>query len=144
MERPIRIVGLCVIVAFALSAVIAAAAQASTEIVSSPVCVKATKVGKVYKGHYLDKHCTEIAREEEIGFGGKQNKYELDPGPGWKAKGKTVKRGKALKLVSGKWEVVCAKSAGSGMVLGPTRVQATLTFSECELTTLPSPARRAG
>ncbi len=117
--------------AFALSAVIAAGAQASTEIVSSPVCVKAARVGKVYKGHYLDKHCTEPATPEEIGLGGKLNKYELDPGPGWVAKGKAVKH-EAVKLLSAQVIIVCSKSGGSGEVLGPTRVQATFKFFGCE------------
>jgi hypothetical protein len=131
MERRIRIVGLCLVVGFALSAVIAAGAQASTEIVSSPVCVKASKGHLGYKGHYLDKHCTVKASEEEINLGGELNKYELDPGPGWVAKGKAVK-GKAVKILLAQGEIVCSKSGGSGMVLGPTRVQATLTFAKCE------------
>jgi hypothetical protein len=132
MDRRIRIMGLCLTVAFALSGVIAANAQASTEIVSSPVCVKAIKIVKGYTGHYRDKHCTEKASEEEINLGGKENKYELDPGPAWVAKGKAVK-GKAVKLVSAQLEIVCKKSGGSGEVLGPTRVQATFRFLGCTL-----------
>lgn len=121
MEGRIRIVGLCLIVAFVLSAVIAAGAQASTEIVSSPVCVK---VPKPFKGHYLDKRCTVEAGPE----GGK---YELEPGPSWKAKGKSIKRAPVAAFVSAQAEIHCTKSTGSGEVLGPTRVQARFRFYGC-------------
>lgn len=132
MVRRTWIVGLCLIVALAVSALIAAGAEASTEIVSSPVCVKANKSGsgKNYSGHYIDKRCTIKASEEEIALGGKLNKYELDPGPTWKGKGHAVKHVTA-KLVSAQMEILCKKSVSSGMVLSSTRVQATFKFSGC-------------
>src|SRR5208282_5226716 len=40
-------------------------------------------------------------------------------------------KGKAVKLITAQLEIVCKKNSGSGMVLGPTRVQATLNFSAC-------------
>lgn len=131
MERRIGIAGLCLVAAFVLSGIVAAGAQASAEIVSSPVCVKAVKVAKGYKGHYLDKHCTVKASEEEIDLGGVENKYELDPGPAWVGKGKAVKH-LAVKLLSAQLVIVCSKSGGSGEVLSPTRVQATFKFVDCE------------
>ncbi len=131
MHGRTRITGLCLIVASALSAAIAAGAQASTEIVSSPTCVKAVKVNKGYSGHYLDKHCTVEASAEEIALGGKADKYELDPGPSWTAKGKAPKH-KAARLVSTQGEIACSKSGGSGEVLGATRVQATFKFTGCK------------
>ena len=144
MERRIRIVGLCLIVALALSAVIAANANASTEMVVG--CLKIEKgSNNAYHGHYLNKTCTEAATPEEIGLGGKQNKYELGAGAKWKAKGA---KGKEIKLVSAQHkQVACAKSAGSGMVLGPTRVQATFVFSACtngEAHRCTTPGRKEG
>ena len=124
MERPIRIVGLCLVVALALGAFIATSAEASTEIVSFPVCVKAPKTSKIYDGHYLDKRCTEVSATDE-------GKYELEPGPAWVAKGKAVKH-LAVKLLSAQVVIVCSKSGGSGTVLSPTRVQATFKFTGCE------------
>ncbi len=131
MERRIRGVACCLMVACGLSAVVVSGAQAATEIVSSPACVKVVKTVHGYKGHFLDKHCTVTASEEEIDLGGKENKYELNPGPGWVAKGKAVKH-EAVKLLSAQVIIVCSKSGGSGMVLSPTRVQATFEFSHCE------------
>jgi hypothetical protein len=127
MERRIRIVGLWVVVAFALGAVITTGAQASTEIVNG--CIKVEKgANRSYHGHYLDKRCTVEATAEEIDLGGKANKYELGVGAKWSSKGQ---RGQALKLLSAQGEIECTKSAGSGTVLGPTRVQASLRFAKC-------------
>ena len=122
MERRSGIAGPCIVVAVALSAVIAVTAQASPEIVS---CYKTVKVEGVYKGHYKNKTCTEKASEEEVDLGGRANKYEFDAGEKWTVKGKTVK------LVSAEVDVVCSKSAGSGTVLTPTQLSGVFRFNGC-------------
>ena len=129
MERRIRIVGLCLLVAFALSAVAVASAQASVEIGQ---CVKQVKGAKGYKGHFKNKQCTEKATPEEIGLGGKANKYNFEPGgapnPAFTAKGKEVK------LTVGELEVKCKSSEASGTVrggTGPGTLEASLDFKGC-------------
>jgi hypothetical protein len=123
MGRSIRIAGLSLVAAFALSALVAVDAEASTEFASS--CYKAKKVGKFYTGHYMNKTCTEKASEEEITKGGKANKYEYGPAGSWAAKGTAVKIGSAA------GEISCPKGGGSGKVIGPTRVESTFEFLGC-------------
>ncbi len=129
MERRIRIVGLCLMVAFALSAVAVASAQASVEIGQ---CVKTVKGAKGYKGHFKNKQCTEKASPEEIGIGGKANKYNFEPGgapnPAFTAKGKAV----TLKV--GELEVTCKSSEANGTVrggTGPSTLEAQFDFKSC-------------
>ncbi len=129
MERRIRIVGLCLMVAFALSAVAVASAQASVQIGQ---CVKTVKGGKGYKGHFKNKDCTEAASPEEIGIGGKANKYNFEPGgapnPAFTAKGKEVK------LTLGELEVKCKSSEAAGTVrggTGPGTLEAQFDFKSC-------------
>ncbi|HTY98147.1 MAG TPA: hypothetical protein VMB91_13970 [Solirubrobacteraceae bacterium] len=125
MVGRIRTLGLCLVAALSLGALSAAGAQASAEITAR--CFKTAKgANHSYHGHYLNKTCTEEASAEEIGLGGKSNKYEFGFGETWSAKGA------ALKLVTAQGpEVKCVKSAGSGTILGPARVEATFTFSKC-------------
>jgi hypothetical protein len=109
-------VGLCLIVTFALGAIISEGAQASTEIA---ICTKVEKSpDKLYHGHYLDKKCT-------VASGTNEGKYEYDVGARFSEKGN------AVKLVSAQLEVACKKSRGSATVLDPTRFQATFTFLKC-------------
>jgi len=72
MKR-IRIVGLCLVAVFALSALVASSASAALP--EYMVCVKASKVGKLYTGHYTDKLCSKHATPAEEAAG-KTNKYE--------------------------------------------------------------------
>jgi len=131
MERRIRIVGLCLIAVFALSAMVAASASASVEFGQ---CVKQAKGPKGFQGHYQDKACTKAAPPEEIGLGGKLNKYEWVPGGGknsaFSAKGKEVK------LTSGTLEVACKNSAvvsGSASVRGAETLEEKFKFNSCVL-----------
>jgi hypothetical protein len=126
MERRIRIVGLCLIAVFALSAVIATAAQAETQFGQ---CVKTLKVGKVYKGQYTNKECTAKATPEEEALGGKTNKYKWEGGPGHKAT--FLAKGKTVTIMVGAVEVSCKKSSGLGTVRNSQNISATLTFTTC-------------
>jgi hypothetical protein len=76
MKR-IRIIGLCLLAAFATAAV--ASASASAELPEYMVCGKAAKVGKVWQGHYSSALCTEASKVETGG------EYELEKGTGKKA-----------------------------------------------------------
>lgn len=127
MERRIRIVGLCLIVAFALSAVVASAAQASVQLGQ---CVKVTKNGEgLYKGHFKDKNCTEAATEEEIALGAKGNKYNFEGGPGHL--GKFTAKGKEVAFKSGQLEIKCKKSSGEGQVRNFDTISARFRFVSC-------------
>ena len=87
--------GVCLVVSLALSGVTTVGADASTEVVNG--CIKVQKgAGKTYHGHYLDKSCTVKASAEEVGLGGKANKYELGIGAKWSAKGNVRKHGVAV------------------------------------------------
>lgn len=85
MKR-MRIVGLCLVAVFALSALIVSSASAAAP--EFKICGKAAKSGKLYTGHYTDKACSKHATEAEEKEG-KKNKYERVE---WtKAKKKTYK-----------------------------------------------------
>ena len=71
-----KVVALCLVAAFALSAFVASGAQAA----KLGTCVKATKEGKKYLGKFTNKLCTEFASEAEKNEG-KKNKYEFSPVP---------------------------------------------------------------
>lgn len=113
MKR-IRILGLCLIAAFALSVVASSSAVAAPEYWE---CHKQTV--KPYTGKFMDKKCTKAAtkaEEEE----GKKNKYELQPGI---LKGKVFKgKGGAATLhtpaVGG--EVTCKSFKDEGKLGSPT------------------------
>jgi len=83
MKR-MRIVGLCLVAVFALSAVIAASASAAAP--EFQVCGKAAKAGKLYTGKYTDKACSKEASPTEI-TEGKKNKYEREEWSKAKKKG---------------------------------------------------------
>jgi hypothetical protein len=133
--RRFKIVGLCLVAVFALSAI--ASATASAELPEVVQCVKAAKVGKKYTGHYNDKKCTS---KDEAGEG----KYELEP---WNLGSKTEKTGKGGKLkkfkgksgtafleVVGLGPVTCSKGADEGEFTGPKTVgNINVTFTGCEL-----------
>ncbi len=132
MERRIRIVGLCLIAVFALSAVVAvASAQATVEIGQ---CVKTAKTGTGFKGRYTEKNCSEAseATPAEIGFGGKKNKYDWSAGGG--GNGTYTGTGKTVKITVGELEVECKKSAVTGSVrggTGPDTLEAKFSFKAC-------------
>ncbi|HTY96144.1 MAG TPA: hypothetical protein VMB91_03825 [Solirubrobacteraceae bacterium] len=134
MERRIRVVGLCLIAVFALSAVIAvASAQASVEVGQ---CAKLLKTGKgetSYKGRYNSKTCGNKAGEEatpeEQGLGGPKNKYEWKPGPA--GNGAFTGKGKTVAITAGELEVTCKTSVSSGAIRGAGTIEARFNFKGC-------------
>jgi hypothetical protein len=86
--RRIKMMGLCLVAAVALTAV--AVSSASAALPEYKVCAKTAKVEKKFTGKYTDKNCTVAASEKEIEEG-KHNKYELS---GWEAAKKKGFKGK--------------------------------------------------
>jgi hypothetical protein len=140
MERRIRVVGLCLIAVFALSAVVVASAQATVEIGQ---CVKiARTVGgsgeHKYKGRYKSKVCTkaEEATPEEEGLGGATNKYEWKPGAAGNGNFSGKSSGtKVVTIKTGELEVKCKKgSTATGAIRGGTgsgTVETRFNFKDC-------------
>jgi hypothetical protein len=136
--KSIRVIGLCLVAAFAFSAIAVAGASAET----TPTfvkCVKAAKVGGKYTGQYTNKTCTVKASEAQIKEG-KQNKYEAaelkDFGQGVhfsaKSKATTIK----ARGVSGNPQAVtCSKDKYVGELfdhIGSGKVEASFTFEGCK------------
>jgi len=114
-----KIVGLCLVAVFALTAVMASGAQAG----QWGNCVKAKKEGKTYLGHYSDKLCS-----TKVATGGK---YE------WEAyKGAPIpftSEGGVSHLKGGPGEITCKHGTDSGVFLNATQSEDTFKFFECEL-----------
>jgi hypothetical protein len=102
-----KLVGLCLAAALAFSA-LGAVAATSAHAAEYGECLKTQKVGKLYKGRFLDKHCTEEATVEEEA-GGKKNKYEFNPGLA-ASKRFTSKSG-VVHLETAAGEVICTLRA---------------------------------
>src|ERR1700688_198627 len=113
MKR-IRIMGLCLVAVFAITAAAAASASAAPAWYE---CAKAVKIGKTYTGKYTDKACTTTSPTET-------GKYELQPGIG-KGKGFKGKGGKAIlhTVIPGKGDikVECASFKDEGKVAVPNK-----------------------
>ncbi len=141
--RHVRIVGLCLVAAFAFSAVAAASAMAE----NYPTfyqCVKLTS--KPYTGKYLDKECTKEASPTEV-TEGKKNKYEREA-LGGEGQGLKLEKGKSKKTeinthgVTGAVQAVeCTKdkvaaelynSFASGKVGNSSGDPLMLTFEKCK------------
>jgi hypothetical protein len=118
--KSIRTIGLCLIAVFAIGAVAAASASAA-ESPTFKSCVKGTKVGKTYIGHYTSKECTPASKVETGG------KYELAEVEGVPV---TVK-GKATTLTLKGKVVKCKKAKGTGEIIGAEAEFLTVTFEGC-------------
>jgi hypothetical protein len=129
MKR-IKIVGLCLVATFAMSAMVAASAHAG----QYEECVKQSKnpVTKKYEGKYLDKSCNEEASEAQKEEG-KHNKYERSPGVTAEHAGFTAKT-KSAELVGAAGSIVCKKSRTAGTITGPKTNSEVVTFEKCEIT----------
>ncbi|HUH80330.1 MAG TPA: hypothetical protein VLZ06_03290 [Solirubrobacteraceae bacterium] len=144
MERRIRIVGVCLLAAFALStAVLTTSASASLEFGQ---CKKLLKgANNRYHGRWKNKDCVKRevvegeevkgeASPEEIGLGGKENKWEFVPGPAgnstYSAKGHTVII--TLPEAGGGLEITCKSSAGHGALKGAQSIEGNFSFKKCE------------
>jgi hypothetical protein len=138
----LKIMGLCLVAVFALTALVSASASAAEPAFYE--CAKLTV--KPYKGKFTDKKCSKeaTAKEQEEG---KKNKYELQEGVG---KGKVFKgKGGSATLhtpaVGG--EVTCTSFGDTGKIATPTTETGILsTFKGC--TSLKkkcaSPGQKAG
>lgn len=121
--KSIKIAGLCLIAAFAFSAVAAASALAEGQ-PTFKACVKAAVSGT---GKYNDKACTEANAESK-------GKYELaEVAAGTKYTGKSKTTTIVAKSESGATEnIVCGKDVASIEVTEPSKFVETLTLSKCK------------
>ncbi len=123
--RRLKLMGLCLVAVFALTA--AAAASASAAVPTWYECAKAEKVAKTYPtGEYSNKECT--AAEA----GGKYRLKEgLGKGKAFKGKGGTAVL--HVKTWLGDDTVECEKSKDSGTpVLPNLEKEVTVTYSKCK------------
>jgi len=124
----LKIMGLCLVAVFALTAAITASASATEP--GWYECHKLTS--KPYTGKYTDKKCSKEATAEEKAAG-KKNKYELQEGVG---KGKVFKgssKGAAtLHTPAVGGEVTCTSFKDEGKAALPNKVEKVVsTFSGC-------------
>jgi hypothetical protein len=139
MKR-ISIVGLCLVCAFALSAIASSSAFAGVY----GTCTKAAKEGKKYTGKYTDKNCNTLASEAEIAEG-KKNKYEFTAYPGaagtkWGYTSKT----KTATLKSAAGEITCKASTDKGSITGAKTDVDQVTFTTCVLSVTGGKCTSAG
>jgi len=142
-RKRLRLLGICLVAALALGAMIASTAQAG----EYGVCVKAAKVGKPAKfiGHYTNKACTKRATvaQEEVG---KENKFEWYPGLTGigQEKGKTnevkaanfegTTKTKFVRLDrSARGEITCREGTGTYKILGVQSDEERFTYTVCGL-----------
>jgi len=141
--RRMKMMGLCLVALFALTAVAVSSASAAEPAFYE--CHKLTS--KPYTGKYTDKACTKEATAEEKAAG-KKNKYELQEGTGAKGKGFKGKGGKAtLHTPAVGGEVTCKSFGDSGNITTPTTEGKVVSeFKTCESLgkKCSSPAAKAG
>jgi len=114
-----KIVGLCLVAVFALTAVMASGAQAG----QWGTCAKAAKNGKVYTGGYTDKLCSTKSATKE-------GKYEWVPNA---ANIPFTSEGGASHLKGEAGEIACTHGTDSGTFEGATKDTDTFTFDGCKL-----------
>lgn len=121
--RSIRTIGLALVAVFALGALVAASASASSFAPEYAKCVKAPKVNKKYTGKFGNKSCTEAATE---------GKYELESAVGTTFVGKSKKTVLHVVGANGKAEVItCKKDKITGTITRSNGVAVTITFEGC-------------
>lgn len=139
----LKMMGLCLVAVFALTAAISASASAAEPAFYE--CHKLTT--KPYKGKFTDKKCS-VAATPEQEAAGKVNKYELQEGIGTKGKAFKGKGGAAtLHTPAVGGEVTCKSFKDEGHVATPTTENKVISeFKTC--TSLgkkcTSPAAKAG
>ena len=122
----VRLVGLCLVAALAVSVTTVAGASAAAPEYGR--CEKAEKVGKEYKGKFSNSGCTKEVPESERA---KKGKYEWHPGV-LKAK-QTSKGGKGILEEAGKYSVGCESEESTGEYSGTKDVRhLTVKFKRCE------------
>jgi hypothetical protein len=127
--RRMKMMGLCLVALFALTAVAVSSASAAEPAFYE--CHKLT--AKPYTGKYTDKACSKEATSGEKAEG-KKNKYELQEGIGAKGKGFKGKGGKAtLHTPAVGGEVTCKSFGDSGNITTPTTEGKVISeFKTCE------------
>lgn len=122
----IKVLGLCLVAAFALSAFAAVGAQAG----QLGKCEKTSKVEKKYTGKYTDKYCKTLATEAEKAEG-KKNKYE------WVASTVAIpftSEGGPSHLKGAAGEITCESGSDSGTYeVGGVNNKDTFKFFGCKL-----------
>jgi hypothetical protein len=101
---------------------LAAAGASAAEPPALLKCVKATKEGKTYIGHYTSKECTTAS---EVETGGKYEREEPEAKMPFAAKGKATTITAAGKVVK------CKKIVGSGEILSTQALHETIEFQKC-------------
>jgi hypothetical protein len=114
-----KIVGLCLVAVFALTAVMASGAQAG----QWGTCTKTAKVEKKYTGNYTDKLCSTKSATKE-------GKYEWVPNA---ANIPFTSEGGASHLKGAAGEIACEHGTDSGTFEGATKDTDTFTFEGCKL-----------
>jgi hypothetical protein len=125
MQR-IRITAVCLVVAFAFSAIAAASAfaEGSPEFVK---CVKAAKVDGKYTGKYSEKACETEASPAGTGKYERTSVAENTTFTG-KSKATTIK---AVGVNGNSQDVVCKKDTVAGEFKRPSELRGTVTFEGC-------------
>jgi hypothetical protein len=126
----VRLVGVCLVAAFALGAIAAASASAAAPEYGR--CVKATQVSKKYTGKYDNAGCTPPKTETEKKAVEKgEGKFEWFPGV-VKVK-QTSKGGKGILEEAGKYAVGCESEESAGEYSGTKEVKHLIVkFKKCE------------
>ncbi len=106
----IRIIGFCLLAAFATASV--ASASASAALPEYMVCGNAAKVNKVWQGHYTSALCTEASKVESGG------EYELEKGFGKKATFTAKASSAILASTEVPDEMECKSTTASGEFTG--------------------------
>ena len=133
----IRMIGLCLVAVFAMSAVVAASASAALP--EYKACGKAAKnLAKKYTGVYTDKACSIAATPTEI-TEGKTNKYELVGTEkfkklAFKGKGIVPAVNQIVNPITSKVEgaTECTKEADTGTITGPKEQELTVNYQKCK------------
>ncbi len=126
MKQRLRVVGLCLVVVFALSAVVMAGSAQAGQMGS---CEKATKVLKKYTGEYTDKLCTTKATVAEI-TAGSSNRYQWTPSPPFPFVSQTG----VVRIRGSAGEIICEHGKDYGSFLAGGRLSRDRwEFTGCEL-----------
>jgi len=126
MKR-IRIVGLCLVAVFAMSAIASASASAAAP--EYQICGKAVKnaTTKKYEGHFSNKECTATSTEGKYEL----TSYTAAKKPGFKTKSGASALDVYIPGTGVVGETSCAKSKDVGTVTGAKTATDVVTFEKC-------------
>jgi hypothetical protein len=128
--RHLRMVGVCLVAMFAITAIASASASAAQP--EYMRCVKAAKVGTKYTGKYTNSLCTLESETKE----GKFEVAPFTPPASFSAKGTATtfyywKPGTPSKII---WKVQCKSDVENATIEEPTTLGGTITLKECSTT----------